>query len=108
MTDHIAVLEEIREHGQFPHWLDLVDVANALDAAIALMRGQSWQPIETAPKDGIAILGYSDGAMATVRWCALGNYWELVVVGGWAEDDEWEPTHWQPLPTPPKDTADEQ
>ena len=74
----------------------------ALEAAIALMRGQSWQPIETAPKDRRILL-------------FQGGVWK----GGWDEcERKWmgagagvfivPPTHWQPLPTPPKDTADEQ
>jgi hypothetical protein len=65
-----------------------------------------WQPIETAPKDGTRLLGYDveSSDMAVVYWCEKPwtREWRLVVCGGWAEDDEWEPTHWMPLPDPPK------
>ena len=72
-----------------------------------------WQPIETAPKDGKAILVYCDGtgalfaealeeaSMTTVSWRQDG--WRLLQTGGWAEDSDPypEPTHWQPLPPRP-------
>jgi hypothetical protein len=59
----------------------------------------AWQPIETAPKD-VAILGFAQGACAVVRWqeSALLGYWLLIVAGTYAEDAEWHPTHWTPLP----------
>jgi len=61
-----------------------------------------WQPIETAPKD-VSVIVYADGVVgeascpdATDRW------W-------WAQTDEHDswarpiyPTHWRPLPEPPK------
>ena len=62
-----------------------------------------WQLIETAPRDGTVILGYADGEMATVEWCDLGKYWSLMVEGSYAEDGEWTPTHWMPLPDPPNE-----
>lgn len=69
-----------------------------------------WQPIETAPKDGTAILGFADGQQTTVRWRAAkrkgdSEYWDLVVCGSYAEDGEWWPTRWRPLPEPPKESA---
>lgn len=55
-----------------------------------------WQPIETAPKDGRDIL-VMDGDWLTI---------------GWWSGEEWcrqdlhlslsNPTHWMPLPEPPK------
>jgi hypothetical protein len=56
----------------------------------------SWQPIETAPKDGTPIL--------------LWTYWEHYAVGAW-DGTGWydgqyswsDATHWMPLPASPED-----
>lgn len=57
-----------------------------------------WQPIETAPKDGtrIIVIPYGDIFDLSVSWFIEG-------------DDRWAnwhwieaPTHWMPLPKPPK------
>ncbi len=72
-----------------------------------------WQPIETAPKDG----AYIQVANAGGVWIA---HWMPVAVSGYRFDDPWrscmlnhyhiperarygKPTHWAPLPPPPKD-----
>ena len=63
----------------------------------------SWQPIETAPKDGTVIDLWADGQrLPNCKW----RY------GGWSQeyaehpsahfDIYDEPTHWMPLPEPPK------
>jgi hypothetical protein len=70
-----------------------------------------WQPIATAPKDGTAILIWqprTDFVRSVREWknCddsryAVG-YWRTWV-GSWGNrnDADVEPTHWQPLPSPP-------
>ena len=62
----------------------------------------NWQPIEAAPKDRTAILGYAVGDMAVVQWSTgfYASFWSLLVYGD-AKDTEWWPTHWCPLPEPP-------
>ena len=61
-----------------------------------------WQPIETAPRGG------SDNAFLGWDGIIVDKAWE-----GWTEEDDkpvyvradwvsWEPTHWMPLPDPPK------
>lgn len=93
-------------------------------AAIAALEAQptGWMPIESAPKDKVLLLGYfnESGKWRTVRgewFCQeeIDDQWEFPENGspGWYETcvnaDEppncWpiEPTHWMPLPTPPKD-----
>jgi hypothetical protein len=78
----------------------------------------TWQPIETAPRDGTDVLLYVPrpsrypelfeppiqvvGHLAdTLR----GTRWELSHCGGWefeTELDTHQPTHWHPLPTAPE------
>ena len=87
-----------------------------------------WQPMETAPKDGrTLLLGYfnSHGKWRTLRgrWMSedyIAEYWEEPegVEPGWfetsVEADEppncWrtDPSHWQPLPTAPKEIQSDQ
>lgn len=89
----------------------------------------NWQPIETAPKDGTEILAYSEhGCTGTmlVRWTSIINFLtdseiEKMHADGLnpedLEESDWffadfvhgdrlssdcYPTHWQPLPEPPK------
>ena len=56
-----------------------------------------WQPIETAPKDGM-ILACAEGMMRLVLW--EGNQWKVVGVD--IEPHWFCPVHWMPLPEPPK------
>lgn len=66
-----------------------------------------WQSIESAPKDGTWVLVCGGTWPVTMAWYALNSrinraYWKM--------DDEWDdydladdqPTHWMPLPEPPK------
>jgi hypothetical protein len=77
-----------------------------------------WQPIETAPKDGTeVILGWDMASVWIVRngWFHDGNDWrgfDLDDVGWWSyrhsvTQEKLEgydtPTHWMPLPEPPKE-----
>jgi len=71
-----------------------------------------WQPIETAPKDGTDIIVmYIDIATQFVRIAFWLDYeWDPSINGWWTYDcgeDElmapiYAPTHWMPLPEPPK------
>jgi len=71
-----------------------------------------WQPIETAPKDGTYIL-IAPGLWTGVT-CGIGVYdldryakkprafWRRVEGHGRSQSREVPPTHWMPLPEPPK------
>jgi Protein of unknown function (DUF551) len=58
----------------------------------------NWQPIETAPKDGTDILVYSNERIISAHWSVPADAWvEVVHDYSFAA-----PTHWMPLPEPPK------
>jgi hypothetical protein len=92
-------------------WVERDMARDAVSKALAAVQcdgrgapsGQSgWQPIETAPKDGTAILGFWAGDVINERNYAL----TLYRTGSWWDADRGreeygEPTHWMPLPAPP-------
>lgn len=83
---------------------------------------KGWQPIETAPKDGARILFYdpqSSGLVMSGCWdkefestrcdeatgesTFRGAWTDYSVASfGYEEYNEFSPTHWMPLPEPPK------
>ena len=62
----------------------------------------NWQPIGTAPKDGTVVILMSilNGKIVNVRQCTFNGL-------GWYEPYSGAgfnyPTHWMPLPPPPKE-----
>lgn len=65
-----------------------------------------WQPIETAPKDGSEILLFCPDDEPQV---VAGNYYRPAKCWMYADQlmnevspDGCQPTHWMPLPEPPK------
>ena len=83
-----------------------------------------WRLIETAPTDGTHILAYGkvfnapddDDEIITTVYCdgrvyydgiGEGPRWALVAIVVWAEGDDFYPTHWMPLPNPPKEKTDD-
>lgn len=62
----------------------------------SLTKPITWQPIETAPKDGTSVLVYEGGHQAVVFW--LGGS------AGWSDGEhvKLSPTHWMPLPPEPE------
>lgn len=96
-----------QESGNYP---TLFTLNAAIDAYLAKL--SAWRPIETAPKDGTFTLAYIRGVMNVrthsvqiINWSGWGG-------GVWAPHSghsggiSGEPTHWQPLPSPPTETAD--
>ena len=67
-----------------------------------------WLPIETAPKDGEWILMAWDGKTTMARW--VDNSMTVYPWAGWTQPSlfthlQGKPTHWMPLPEPPKDES---
>ena len=71
-----------------------------------------WKTIDTAPKDGTYVITLVLGFRATISWFKNGEW----VNDGWAvedfrkagylmldDDNRYKPTHWMPLPEPPKE-----
>tara|TARA_R110002072_G_scaffold100778_9_gene222054 strand:+ start:3550 stop:3978 length:429 start_codon:yes stop_codon:yes gene_type:complete len=76
----------------------------------------TWQPIETAPRDGTAIIGYGKRNICCCWWqdefdgFIMGCH-EMVMADGYTIDGKGSrlhspemqyPSHWMPLPSPPK------
>lgn len=77
----------------------------AIARAIQAERNRStWQPIESAPKDGTDILITTEGYGMLVRIgfydAARDGVWSI-----WPGRDRMNPTHWQPLPSPPNPSS---
>lgn len=72
-------------------------LTSALEGSVAV---PAWQPIETAPKDGSPIIGWSDEGVSYVCWLTKGHWCFFKNYRG----DEWyfEPTKWQPHPAFPR------
>jgi hypothetical protein len=75
-----------------------------------------WQPIETAPKDGTVIDVWLGDASASDRqfyctgetrrapgWAWVVDKWRPVLAEGRVLSTFVQPTHWMPLPAPPKE-----
>lgn len=80
---------------------------HSAEIAGALRDAEMWQPIESAPRTGIAVLLWQ--TWKSGRDCTtIGHY-----ANGWCdrfnEEMTPEPTHWRPLPAPPaQDSAMQQ
>lgn len=102
MTSRVEIMSERQSIESSPK--DRQDIANRPPMG-------NWQQIETAPKDGTHVLGWDGRTMTAVSFFVpisktfLG-YWVLVECGAFAEDNEWTPTHWMPLPDPPRQTVE--
>lgn len=77
----------------------------ALNILHDLMKEREWRPAETAPRDGTRFFAIVDGKRRLALWGKTSHIplWGFILVDQGAEDcDLCEPTHWMPLPLPPK------
>lgn len=117
-----ARVERERSEGEAQREIDLLEqsadtwelAADAVDALLARATpppADSWQPIETAPKDGSRILVYQPPNMWRRHPASTGEREEFIQVVYWHQPGNPErngfwtptirPTHWMPLPDPP-------
>lgn len=78
-------------------------LGNAIDAARAAVDNppaSAWQPIETAPRDGTKFLAWDGDELLIVWWCD-GGRWISDNLQQYHPGEYENPTHWQPLPSPP-------
>lgn len=72
-----------------------------------MKEGEDWQPIETAPKDGTAILVWMVGGCDVVRYSVPAEATTVDYAYPWLPVTQGEayradlPTHWRHLPAPP-------
>lgn len=108
LIDRAAAIAEVKKR----HWPQAVEAAKAI-AALAPAQGVTWQPIETAPKDGTRVLLWFDGTVVSGSWNPQvdikGNSYGP---GGWdaetlpshgcgcCSSDNDPPTYWMPLREP--------
>jgi hypothetical protein len=120
-----AILGEVDKDGCRQRARSALAVADAVDplrtrrvAKHALIGGwsieyepihTSWQPIETAPKDGTRILALTEIGITIIHWGRVEPFgtedeWTTDSVGpGYSFGPE-RVTHWMPLPAPPLPT----
>ena len=88
---HISELEE--ENGRLKQRIKRLEEAGV------------WQPIETAPTDMTWVIGYDakDGEVGTIIFDLTGDVNDEDIHYEWTDGMRtWHPTHWMPLPEPPK------
>lgn len=94
-------------HARGPH-----NYSDAQALAAWSQRANVWQPIETAPKDGTSILAVRDDLLPCVvewisydgksKWCVdPETFMEEEHFHEYFVGTHYDPTHWQPLPSPP-------
>jgi len=119
-----------REAVEFPPSRDQLTIEALQAASVLPATPQGWQPIETAPKDGSAVLGFglhSGSPPDAQRGVKAGDHWWTIMLwdcwrhpdpAGWGEQSLWVfakdgkptwsyPTHWMPLPAAPRHAAGE-
>ena len=100
----IASIEKLKT---WPGYLRAPERNEVFDKIILRLRtsaAQGWMAIESAPRDESVPEGQclfwlpESNRIVTTDYC-----WWLTTSKQWSTDDQ--PTHWQPLPTPPEKTV---
>lgn len=87
------------------------EIQEAAEEYAEQFKQRGWLPIDSAPKDGTTVLLYSNKNGLGWDVVGYGRYEKLGIIEGWISGGFSEtpgnlglahPTHWMPLPTPPK------
>ena len=102
LTEAIAALTECDQEYRADYLLGArPEIVSTLRALLAALAGDGWQPMETAPKDGAAVLIYHERADAQAV--------AVPVIGGWfvpRGGPVKSPTYWRLLPAAPGTLGD--
>ncbi len=79
-----------------------LDAECRAEAASPLMPVPGWQPIETAPKNGLPILVGHAQAVFDAWWSEDAAGWTDGSTDNYDDPVTFKPTHWMPLPRPPQ------
>lgn len=107
LTDYHRAISEGPLHYTWqdkPHRLVYGLIAAVRFYAAPVAQAEPWQPIETAPKDGSGILVTAAGFSYAVEWSDEFDWWcvDDNKLGPFRLRGQ-APTHWMPLPQPPKE-----
>lgn len=107
---HIETLRDLRVGVQMDAMYDPqgADKLAALDHALDALEAVEWRPIETAPKDGTAILAWNEDYISIALWNKACKQWADLTDQGIGDECAYtdNPTHWMPLPAPPADAVE--
>ncbi len=97
---HITTDEDRQElHALFQE----PEVRESMDKLHQSMKLRGWKTMESAPTDGTVFLVYTPHSAGGFQYVCTRNtrgQWACMMSGDVLVD---QPTHWQPLPTPPQD-----
>ena len=96
-----------RLEGLYKHLTEEGWHVHANTAALALEAFPNWRPIDTAPRDGTRILVFDPNYSGRIAACEFDSYNKWIERGHDYASEVWglgemKPTHWAPLPLPPK------
>ena len=98
-----------RTYYDYGHEQQATDEAAALNAAYAAGLAGEWQDIETAPRIAgkriIVHIAYDEPDVTLGWWDAGSECWRNLGDDG---PGDMQPTHWMPLPEPPRPTGSAQ
>ncbi len=89
--------------------LDAAVYVERIRALLAIAETQGWQPIETCPRDGTWVWAYWNAPTPHPEFAHKATCVTAYIDFEWRDPDDHEnvygePTHWQPLPPPPKES----